>query len=83
MGVELIESRIQVEHACYGFLRDKYKRIYARIKVGETVGPIHVVDEPVFLTAAKRFAEEEPTARFDEESRRLYCAAAANKRAGK
>ncbi len=83
LGVELIESRIQVERACYGFLRDKYKRIYARKKVGETVGPIHVVDEPVFLTAAKRFAEEEPTARFDEESRRLYCAAAANKRAGK
>lgn len=83
LGMELIESRIQVEYACYGFLRDKYKRIYARIKVGETVGPIHVVDEPVFMTAAKRFAEDEPTARFDAESRRLYCAAALNGRARK
>lgn len=81
LGMELIESRKQVEHACYGFLRDKYKRIYARIKVGETVGPIHVVDEPVFMAAAKRFAEDEPTARFDAESRRLYCAAAVNRRA--
>ena len=83
LGMELLESRIQVEHACYGFLRDKFNRIHSRKKAGERVGSIHVVDGPVFLTAAKRFAEDEPAARFDVEGRKLYCAAVPRGRAGK
>lgn len=83
LGMELLEGRIQVEHACYGFLRDKFNRIYSRKKAGEMVGSIHVVDETVFLTAAKRFAEDEPTARFDAENRKLYCVAVPRGRAGK
>lgn len=83
LGVELLEGRPQAEYACYGFLRDKFNRIYSRKKAGETVGPIHVVDEPVFLAAAKKFAEDEPAARFDAESRRLYCAVVPRREAGK
>ena len=83
LGMELLEGRPQTEYACYGFLRDKFNRIYSRKKAGETVGPIHVVDEPVFLAAAKKFAEDEPAARFDAESRRLYCAVAPRREAGK
>lgn len=83
LSMELLEGRPQTEYACYGFLRDKFNRIYSRKKAGETVGPIHVVDEPVFLAAAKKFAEDEPAARFDAESRRLYCAVVPRREAGK
>lgn len=83
LGMELLEGRPQTEYACYGFLRDKFNRIYSRKKAGETVGPIHVVDEPVFLAAAKKFAEDEPAARFDAESRRLYCAVVPRREVGK